>query len=85
MLIGEHHRLLSRGFLATEKSVGYMGTFLAGGPFSPLMLLLSAGWYDSVHDDLRPYGDLDSLQSKEALVGRSLVNVDSLYLSHDAS
>ena len=65
-----------------KKSVGYMGIFLADGLFSPLMLLLSAGQYDSVHDDLRLCGDPDSLQSKEVLVGRSSVNVNPLYQSH---
>ena len=35
--------LLSHGFPAAEESVGYMGIFLAGGLFSPLMPLLSAG------------------------------------------
>ena len=61
---------------SSKKSVGYMGIFLAGSLFSPLMLLLSVGRYDLVHDDLRPHGDLDSLQSKEVLVGWSSINVN---------
>ena len=47
--------------------------------------ILSMGRCDLVYNDPRPYGDTDSLQSKEALVGRSIVNIDSLYLSHNAS
>ena len=41
------------------------------------------GQCDSVHDDLRPCGDLDSLQSKEALMGWSLVNVNLSHPPHD--
>ena len=37
MLIRGNNRLLPHGFLATEKLVGYMGIFLVGGLFSPLM------------------------------------------------
>ena len=48
---------------------GIYGHLFSRRPFPPLMLLLSAGRYDSVHDDLRPCGDLDSVQSKEVLVG----------------
>ena len=76
------HKLLSSGLLVIEELAGYLlGRRLF--PFS--CTILSMGRHDLVHDDPRPYGDLDSLQSKEALVGRSLVNVDSLYPSHDAS
>ena len=78
----ESHKLLSSGFLVTEELAGYLlGRRLF--PFS--CTILSMGRCDLVYDDPRPYGDPDSLQSKEALVGRSLINVDSLYLSHNAS
>ena len=78
----ESHKLLSSGFSVTEELARYLlGRRLF--PFS--CTILSIGQCDLVHDDPRPYGDLDSLQSKEVLVGRSLVNVDSLYPSHDAS
>ena len=73
----ESHKLLSSGLLVTEELAGYLlGRWLF--PFS--CTILSMGRRDLVHDDPRPYGDPDSLQSKEALVGRFLVNVDSLYL-----
>ena len=42
---------LSHCFPATEKSVGHVGIFLAGGIFYSLMPLLYAGQYDLVHDD----------------------------------
>ena len=78
----ESHKLLSSGLPVTEELAGYLlGRRLF--PFS--CTILSMGRCDLVHDDPWPYGDPDSLQSKEALVGRSLVNVDSLYPSHDAS
>ena len=77
----ESHELLSNGLPVTEELAGYLlGRLLF--PFS--CTILSMGRCDLVYDDPQPYGDLDSLQSKEALVGRSLINVDSLYLSHNA-
>ena len=76
------HELLSSGLPVTEELAGYLlGRQLF--PFS--CTILSMGRCDWVYDDPWPYGDPDSLQSKEALVGRSLINVDSLYLSHNAS
>ena len=78
----ESHKLLSSGFPVTEELAGYLlGRWLF--PFS--CTILSMGRCDLVYDDPRSYEDPDSLQSKEALVGRSQVNVDSLYPSHDAS
>ena len=78
----ESHKLLSSGLLVTEELAGYLlGRLL----FSFSCIILSMGRCDLVYDDPRPIGDPDSLQSKDALVGRSLVNVDSLYPSHDAS
>ena len=78
----ESHKLLSSGLPVTEELARYLlGRWLF--PFS--CTILSMGRRDLVHDDPWPYGDPDSLQSKEALVGRSLVNVDSLYPSHDVS
>ena len=64
----------------TEKSAGQL---LGGWPFPFSGTILSTGQCDSVHDDLRPCGDPDSLQSKEALMGWSLVNVNSSYPSYD--
>ena len=66
----------------TEKSAGHL---LGGWSFPFSGTILSTGRCDSVHDDLWPCGDPDSLQSKEALVGRFLVNVSSSYPSHNAS
>ena len=78
----ESHKLLSSGLPVTEELARYLlGRLLF--PFS--CTILSMGRCDLVYDDPQPYGDPDSLQSKEALVGRFLVNVDSLYLSHNAS
>ena len=63
--------LLSHSFPVTEKSAGHLlGMRLF--PFSSI--ILSMGRCDSVYDDL---------QSKEALVGWSLVNVNLSYPSHD--
>ena len=50
----------------TEKSAGHM---LGGRPFFFSSTILSMGRCDLVHNDSQPSGDLDSLQSKEVLVG----------------
>ena len=77
----ESHKLLSIDLLVTEE----LARHLLGKRLFPFSCtILSMGRRDLVHDDPWPYGDPDSLQSKEVLVGRSLVNVDSLYPSHDA-
>ena len=47
-----------------------------GRPFPFFWHNLSTGRHDLVHDDLQPCEGSDSLQSKEILVGRSLVNVN---------
>ena len=76
----ESHRLLFRSFPVTEK----LARLLSGRRLFPFSgIILSMGRYDLVHDDLRPCGDLESLQSKQASVGRSLVNVNLSYPSHD--
>jgi len=63
-------------FPSHQESAGH----LLGG-LSPFPgTILSTRHHDLVHDDLWPCGDPDSLQSKEVLVGRSLVNVNSSYL-----
>ena len=50
----------------TEKSAGHR---LGGRPFFFYDTILSMGRCDLVHNDSQPSGDLDSLQSKEVLVG----------------
>ena len=50
--------------------------------FSFPVAILLTGRCDLVYDDFRPYGDSNFLQSKEALVGWLLVNVNLLHLSH---
>jgi len=50
----------------TKKSAGHM---LGGRPFFFSGTILSMGRCDLVHNEFRPYGDPDSLQSKEVLVG----------------
>ena len=49
-----------------EKSAEHM---LGGRPFLFSGIILSMGQCDSVHNEFWPCGDLDSLQSKEVLVG----------------
>ena len=74
------HKFLSSSFPVTEKSAGHLlGRWLL--PFSVITLL--TGRCDSFYDNYQPCGDSDSLQSKEALVGWSLVNVNLSYPSHD--
>ena len=50
----------------TEESAEHM---LSGRPFLFSGTILSIGRCDSVHNEFRPYGDPNSLQSKEILVG----------------
>ena len=50
----------------TKKSAEHM---LGGRPFLFSGTILSMGRCDLVHNDSQPSGDLDSLQSKEVLVG----------------
>ena len=60
-------------FQCFEKSVGHL---LDKRPF-PVAISLT-GRCDLVYDDYWPYGDSNFLQSKEALVGWLLVNVNPL-------
>ena len=55
-----------------EKSIEHM---LGGRPFFLSDITLLMGRCDLVHNEFRPCGDPDSLQSKDVLVGQSLVNV----------
>ena len=50
----------------TEKSIEHM---LGGRPFLFSSIILSMGRCDSVHNEFRPCGGPDSLQSKEVLSG----------------
>ena len=56
--------------------------FVRQAAFSFPVAILLTGRCDLVYDDFRPRGDSNFLQSKEALVGRLLVNVNLLHLSH---